>query len=59
VILSARRVAPGGFAYGLDMTDEMLAIAEAERGPRQRAERQVPEGHIRVDPVAGPTASTS
>ena len=29
VILSARRVAPGGFAYGLDMTDEMLAIAEA------------------------------
>jgi len=27
VLLSARRVAPGGKAYGLDMTDEMLAIA--------------------------------
>ncbi len=27
VILSARRVAPGGKAYGLDMTDEMLDLA--------------------------------
>jgi arsenite methyltransferase len=27
VILSARRVGPGGFAFGLDMTDEMLALA--------------------------------
>jgi arsenite methyltransferase len=27
VLLSARRVAPGGKAYGLDMTDEMLAVA--------------------------------
>jgi SAM-dependent methyltransferase len=27
VILSARRVGPGGTAYGLDMTDEMLALA--------------------------------
>jgi arsenite methyltransferase len=27
VFLSARRVAPGGKAYGLDMTDEMLALA--------------------------------
>ncbi len=27
VLLSARRVAPGGRAYGLDMTDEMLALA--------------------------------
>jgi len=27
VLLSARRVAPGGMAYGLDMTDEMLALA--------------------------------
>lgn len=28
VILSARRVAPGGKAYGLDMTDDMLALAK-------------------------------
>jgi len=28
VILSARRVGPAGVAYGLDMTDEMLALAQ-------------------------------
>jgi SAM-dependent methyltransferase len=27
VLLSARRISPGGKAYGLDMTDEMLALA--------------------------------
>ena len=27
VLLSARRVGPTGKAYGLDMTDEMLALA--------------------------------
>jgi arsenite methyltransferase len=27
VILSAKRIGPGGTAYGLDMTDEMLALA--------------------------------
>jgi SAM-dependent methyltransferase len=35
VLLSARRVAPGGGAYGLDMTDEMLELArrnQAEAG---------------------------
>jgi len=31
VLLSARRVAPGGHAYGVDMTDEMLAVAERNR----------------------------
>jgi arsenite methyltransferase len=34
VFLSARRVAPGGKAYGLDMTDEMLALA---RGNQKKA----------------------
>jgi arsenite methyltransferase len=29
VLLSARRVGPSGKAYGLDMTDEMLALARA------------------------------
>jgi SAM-dependent methyltransferase len=29
VILSARRVGPSGFAYGIDMTAEMLALARA------------------------------
>jgi SAM-dependent methyltransferase len=31
VLLSARRVGPSGFAYGLDMTDEMLTLAEKNR----------------------------
>lgn len=31
VLLSARRVAPTGTAYGLDMTDEMLALARANQ----------------------------
>src|SRR5207249_6332727 len=37
VILSAKRVGPTGIAYGLDMTDEMLALAQrnaAEAGVR-------------------------
>jgi arsenite methyltransferase len=32
VLLSARRVGPTGKAYGLDMTDEMLALAEENKG---------------------------
>jgi arsenite methyltransferase len=31
VLLSARRVGPTGFAYGLDMTDAMLELAERNR----------------------------
>ena len=31
VLLSARRVTPGGWAFGLDMTDDMLAVAEANK----------------------------
>jgi SAM-dependent methyltransferase len=31
VLLSARRVGPAGKAYGLDMTDEMLALAHANQ----------------------------
>jgi ubiquinone/menaquinone biosynthesis C-methylase UbiE len=37
VILSAKRVGPTGIAYGLDMTDEMLALAQknaADAGAR-------------------------
>ena len=40
VLLSARRVGPTGKAYGLDMTDEMLALAGAEpAGVRARRRR--------------------
>jgi len=31
VLLSARRVSPGGHAYGVDMTDEMLTLANANK----------------------------
>ena len=31
VLLSARRVGPSGHAYGVDMTEEMLALANANR----------------------------
>ncbi len=37
VLLSAKRVGPGGKAYGLDMTDEMLALAN-ENKRKARAE---------------------
>jgi arsenite methyltransferase len=39
VILSARRVGPAGTAYGLDMTDEMLALAR--RNARDAGARNV------------------
>jgi arsenite methyltransferase len=39
VILSARRVGPTGTAYGLDMTDEMLALAQ--RNARDAGVRNV------------------
>ena len=36
VLLSARRVGPTGFAYGLDMTDEMLDPGPGQRGQGRR-----------------------
>ncbi len=41
VILSAKRVGPGGTVYGLDMTDEMLALAQ-----RNAAEAGVANVHF-------------
>ena len=41
VILSAKRVGPTGIAYGLDMTDEMLALAR-----QNAAEAGVPNVHF-------------
>ena len=41
VILSAKRVGPTGIAYGLDMTDEMLALAQ-----RNAAEADVRNVHF-------------
>src|SRR2546423_12285446 len=44
VLLSARRVGSAGFAYGLDMTDEMLELAE-----RNRKESAVENVHFLKD----------
>ena len=43
VLLSARRVGRAGFAYGVDMTDEMLALARRTRR-RRGAQRRLPQG---------------
>lgn len=64
VLLSARRIAPDGMAYGLDMTDDMLELAE-----RNRAEagitnatflkgtiEDIPLPEASVDTLRSPTA---
>ena len=51
VILSARRVGPGGKAYGLDMTDEMLATANANKAKLGVANVEFLKGHIEEIPL--------
>src|SRR5438876_741821 len=46
VLLSAKRVGPTGFAYGLDMTDEMLALAEKNRAEQRAENVKFLKGHI-------------
>jgi arsenite methyltransferase len=51
VLLSARRVGPTGFAYGLDMTDEMLALAEQNRAAHGVENARFLQGHIEAVPL--------
>ncbi len=51
VLLSARRVGPTGFAYGLDMTDEMLALAEKNKAEAGAENVQFLKGHIESIPL--------
>ena len=51
VLLSARRVGPTGFAYGLDMTDEMLALAEKNRAAAGAENVKFLKGHIEEIPL--------
>src|SRR5918993_1230174 len=51
VLLSARRVGPSGFAYGLDMTDEMLALAEQNKAAAGAENVQFLKGHIEEIPL--------
>ncbi len=52
VLLSARRVGPGGFAYGVDMTDEMLALAEANKAKAGVSNVEFRKGTIENIPLA-------
>jgi arsenite methyltransferase len=51
VLLSARRVGPTGFAYGLDMTDEMLALARANAAKAGATNVEFVKGHIEDIPL--------
>ena len=51
VLLSAKRVSPGGMAYGLDMTDEMLALAEKNRSEAGTENAEFLRGHIEEIPL--------
>jgi arsenite methyltransferase len=51
VLLSARRVGPAGFAYGLDMTDEMLDLARAHAAEAGATNVEFLRGHIEAIPL--------
>jgi arsenite methyltransferase len=51
VLLSARRVGPAGTAYGLDMTDEMLALARANQAKAGADNVHWLKGHIEAIPL--------
>jgi len=51
VLLSARRVGPAGKAYGLDMTDEMLALAEENKRKAGVANVEFLKGEIENIPL--------
>ena len=51
VLLSARRVGPTGFAYGVDMTDDMLALARANAAKAGAANVEFRKGEIEALPL--------
>ncbi len=51
VLLSARRVGPTGKAYGLDMTDDMLALAEVNRAKSGLTNLEFLRGEIEHIPL--------
>jgi len=55
VLLTAERVGPTGYVYGLDMTDEMLALAERNRQTQGATNVSFLKGHIEAIPL--PTES--
>ena len=55
VLMSARRVGPQGHAYGVDMTDEMLRLAEANRDRSGIANATFLKGTIEAVPLPDAT----
>lgn len=55
VLLSARRVGPTGKAYGLDMTDEMLALALANQKKAGATNAEFLKGTIEAVPLPAET----
>jgi arsenite methyltransferase len=51
VLLSARRVGPSGFAYGLDMTDEMLQLARSNAAKAGAENVEFMKGQIEDIPL--------
>jgi SAM-dependent methyltransferase len=51
VLLSARRVGPTGMAFGLDMTDEMLALARRNADQAGATNVEFLKGHIEAIPL--------
>lgn len=55
VLLAARRVGPTGFVYGLDMTDEMLALARRNQAEAGVHNVEFLRGYIEDIPLADAT----
>jgi SAM-dependent methyltransferase len=55
VLLSAKRVGPTGKAYGLDMTDEMLALALENKAKAGASNVEFLKGHIESIPLPANT----
>ena len=51
VLLSARRVGPSGFAYGVDMTDEMLTLTRANAAKAGSQNVEFLRGEIEALPL--------
>jgi SAM-dependent methyltransferase len=51
VLLSARRVGPSGFAYGVDMTDDMLMLARANAAKAGAGNVEFRKGEIEALPL--------
>ena len=53
VLLSARRVGPSGFAYGVDMTDDMLQLARQNAARAGAGNIEFLKGEIEALPLPG------